>query len=138
MNSQTTELDSQLQELLERQTDEYESAQNVLQQFVDAVRDPGTVTNWTSELSSVLESFRTVEADVVSCRNAWLAAGRRPSVGLQDAVTRQQQMVEQLIRRIAVIEQEINTRRQRLAPELDTAAVVQRMHTAYARGSGRS
>ena len=137
MSNQQRALEGQLRELMQRQTDEFEAADEILTRFAAAIRDSQPVGQCRTNLDAALASFNQSEQAIQSFRSAWSVSGQRPGATLQEAIDRQQQTLRQLIARIDAIETEVKDKRQQLKPELDAAAMTSRMQTAYARGSRR-
>ncbi len=84
-------------------------------------------------LQLLAQSTRETESRVSRLRDDWKASGVSPGPRLRDEMSRQQEILSQLIQRIDSVEQAARRARDRLLPRLELTVRSQEMRSAYAR-----
>jgi hypothetical protein len=125
-------LDNQLAAALHARSNADERVLRALESVQARLAEGTVLPDLCTELQKVLSRITGTDPGLSPLQQQWAALGTLPSQQLQSELERQQRLLELLLECVDEIAAVASAERDRLKPELDTAARARRMCAAYA------
>lgn len=135
MNAANEDLGAELHAAYLEEAEQYETASRLAGELAVACRRGEAIDDRLHQVLDLLAAIARRDGLLASVKQRWEQAGRPTSDALSAAMNRIAGSIRQIQHELQIVEQEVQSRRSRLADELDACNRSFRMQRAYQRKS---